>query len=144
MTAAALPSERGQALAWGMLLVLALAIYALGLGNPYIPTNGDEMVYSHIARLTAASGHWLPLVSELDNMRNTKPPLLFWQALLASDWGRHWSLAALRTPSLVYTVLLAAMVAATVHGFTHSLARAALAACVYLAFFPPFATAARS
>ena len=138
MTAAALPSERGQALAWGMLLVLALAIYALGLGNPYIPTNGDEMVYAHIARLTAASGHWLPLVSELDNMRNTKPPLLFWQALWASDWGRHWSLAALRTPSLVYTMLLAAMVAATVHGITRSLARAALAACVYLAFFSTF------
>jgi hypothetical protein len=99
-----------------MLLALAVAIYSLGLGNPYIPTNGDEMVYAHIARLTAASGHWLPLVSELDNMRNTKPPLLFWQALQAGDWGHHWSLAALRTPSLVYTLLLAAMVAATVHG----------------------------
>ena len=121
-----------------MLLALAVAIYSLGLGNPYIPTNGDEMVYAHIARLTAASGHWLPLVSELDNMRNTKPPLLFWQALQAGDWGHHWSLAALRTPSLVYTLLLAAMVAATVHGITRSVARAALAACVYLAFFSTF------
>ena len=128
----------GSTWGWALLLALAVAIYSLGLGNPYIPTNGDEMVYAHIARLTAASGHWLPLVSELDNMRNTKPPLLFWQALLAGDWGHHWSLAALRTPSLIYTLLLAAMVAATVHGITRSVARAALAACVYLAFFSTY------
>ena len=128
----------GPTWGWGLLLALAVAIYGLGLGNPYIPTNGDEMVYAHIARLTATAGHWLPLVSELDNMRNTKPPLLFWQALLAGDWGRHWSLAALRTPSLVYTGLLAAMVAATVQRITGSAGRAALAACVYLAFFSTF------
>ena len=128
----------GPTWGWGLLLALAVAIYGLGLGNPYIPTNGDEMVYAHIARLTAAAGHWLPLVSELDHMRNTKPPLLFWQALLAGDWGRHWSLAALRTPSLVYTGLLAALVAATVQRITGSAGRAALAACVYLAFFSTF------
>jgi hypothetical protein len=108
------------------------------LGGQYIPSNGDELVYSHIARLTAASQQWLPLVSELDHMRNTKPPLLFWQALLAGDWGRHWNLAALRTPSLVYTGLLAALVAATVQRITGSAGRAALAACVYLAFFSTF------
>ena len=128
----------GPTWGWGLLLALAVAIYGLGLGNPYIPTNGDEMVYAHIARLTAAAGHWLPLVSELDHMRNTKPPLLFWQALLAGDWGRHWNLAALRTPSLVYTGLLAALVAATVQRITGSAGRAALAACVYLAFFSTF------
>lgn len=128
----------GPTWGWGLLLALAVAIYSLGLGNPYIPTNGDEMVYAHIARLTAAAGHWLPLVSELDHMRNTKPPLLFWQALLAGDWGRHWNLAALRTPSLVYTGLLAALVAATVQRITGSAGRAALAACVYLAFFSTF------
>jgi 4-amino-4-deoxy-L-arabinose transferase-like glycosyltransferase len=140
MKAPALPNTQAlsPAWGWGLLLALAVAIYGLGLGNPYIPTNGDEMVYAHIARLTAAAGHWLPLVSELDHMRNTKPPLLFWQALLAGDWGRHWSLAALRTPSLVYTLLLAALVAATVQRITGSVARAALAACVYLAFFSTF------
>ena len=113
MKALALPNTQAlsPAWGWGLLLALAVAIYGLGLGNPYIPTNGDEMVYAHIARLTAAAGQWLPLVSELDHMRNTKPPLLFWQALLAGDWGRHWSLATLRTPSLAYTLLLAALVA---------------------------------
>ncbi|MFZ4625491.1 MAG: hypothetical protein ACOYNF_14805 [Rhodoferax sp.] len=74
---------------WGWLGLLALALgsYLLGLGGQYLPTNGDELVYTHIARLTAASGNWLPLVSELDQMRNTKPPLLFWQAMLAGDWA---------------------------------------------------------
>ena len=140
MKALALPNTQAlsPAWGWGLLLALAVAIYSLGLGNPYIPTNGDEMVYAHIARLTAAAGHWLPLGSELDLMRTTKPPLLFWQALLAGDWGRHWSLAALRTPSLVYTLLLAALVAATVQRITGSVARAALAACVFLAFFSTF------
>ena len=72
-------------LAWLALLIGAVAVYALGLGGQYIPTNGDEMVYTHIARLTAESGHWLPLVSDLDNMRNTKPPLLFW--LIQAGWA---------------------------------------------------------
>ena len=120
---------------WMALLMLAVAIYALGLGGQYNPTNGDELVYTHIARLTAASNHWLPLVSELDHMRNTKPPLLFWQAMVASDWGQHWTMAALRAPSLIYTLLIAAAVAWTAHQITRSTRTACLAACVYLAFF---------
>ena len=72
---------------WLALLGLAVTLYFFGLGSFYAPTNGDEMVYIHIARLTADSGHWLPLASDLDHMRNTKPPLLFWQALVAGDWA---------------------------------------------------------
>jgi 4-amino-4-deoxy-L-arabinose transferase-like glycosyltransferase len=121
--------------AWMALLVLAVLIYAAGLGGQYNPTNGDELVYTHIARLTAASNHWLPLVSDLDHMRNTKPPLLFWQAMVAGDWGNHWTMAALRTPSLIYTLLIAAAVAWTAHQITKSTRTACLAACVYLAFF---------
>ena len=122
-------------LAWVALLVLALLIYSLGLGGQYNPSNGDELVYTHIARLTAASGHWLPLVSDLDHMRNTKPPLLFWQAMVAGDWGRHWSLAALRLPSLLYTLLIAAAVAWTTRRISGSTRSACIAACLYLAFF---------
>jgi 4-amino-4-deoxy-L-arabinose transferase-like glycosyltransferase len=125
-------------LAWLALLLTAVAIYALGLDGQYIPSNGDELVYTHIARLTAASNHWLPLVSELDHMRNTKPPLLFWQAMLAGDWGRHWSMAALRTPSLLYTLLTTAAVLWSVRLITGNLRTACLAACVYLAFFCTF------
>lgn len=125
-------------LGWLLLLAFAVGMYALGLGGQYIPSNGDEMVYAHIARLTAASGHWLPLVSELDHMRNTKPPLLFWQAMVAGGWGQHWQLWALRTPSLIYTLLVTGAVAWTVHQITHNLRQACLAACVYLAFFSTF------
>jgi 4-amino-4-deoxy-L-arabinose transferase-like glycosyltransferase len=124
--------------AWLALLVLALLIYALGLGGQYNPSNGDELVYTHIARLTAASGHWLPLVSDLDHMRNTKPPLLFWQAMVAGDWGQHWNQAALRTPSLIYTLLITAALAWTVYQISHDLRSATIAACVYLAFFCTF------
>ena len=125
-------------LAWLLVLGLALCVYVAGLGGQYAPSNGDELVYTHIARLTAASNHWLPLVSELDHMRNTKPPLLFWQAMVAGDWGRNWSLAALRTPSVIYTFLLAGAVGWTVHLITRNVRSACIAACVYLAFFCTF------
>ena len=128
----------GAPLAWLALLVLALAVYFFGLGGQYIPSNGDELVYAHIARLTAASNQWLPLVSELDHMRNTKPPLLFWQAMVAGDWGRHWSLLALRLPSLFYTLLVAGAIGWSAQKMTRNLRTACLAACVYLAFFCTF------
>ncbi len=120
------------------MLLLTVGVYVLGLGGQYVPTNGDEMVYAHIARLTAASGHWLPLVSDLDHMRNTKPPLLFWQAMVAGDWGRNWNMAALRTPSVVYTLLLASAVGGTLYRMTGNVRQAVLAACIYLAFYCTF------
>ena len=120
------------------LLATAVAAYTLGLGGQYIPTNGDELVYAHIARLTAQAGHWLPLVSDLDHMRNTKPPLLFWQAMVAGGWGSAWSMFALRLPSLLYTLLITAAVAWSMWRITRDRNRALLAACLYLAFFSTF------
>ena len=120
-------------------LVLAVALlYLFGLGGAYAPTNGDEMVYIHIARLTAASGHWLPLVSELENMRNTKPPLLFWQAMIAGDWGENWSLLALRLPSMGYTFLTSAGIGLITLHMSGKVRTACLAVLVYLAFFSTF------
>ncbi|NBX22261.1 MAG: hypothetical protein EBR58_13230, partial [Betaproteobacteria bacterium] len=58
---------------WLLLVALVALLYLFGLGSSYAPTNGDEMVYIHIARMTAESGHWLPLQSELVGTRNTKP-----------------------------------------------------------------------
>ena len=75
------PSARTK-IAWLALVFVAAALYLFGLDSPYAPTNGDEMVYIHIARMTAESGHWLPLQSELLGTRNTKPPLLIWQAMV--------------------------------------------------------------
>jgi len=96
------------------------------------------MVYAHIARKTAESSHWLPLASELVDTRNTKPPLLFWQAMVAGDWGQHWSLTALRAPSLVYTLLIAAAIAWSVRGITRHTRDGLIAACVYLVFLSTF------
>ena len=123
---------------WFALLALAVSVYVYGLDGQYIPSNGDEMVYVHIARATAETGHWLPLASELPDTRNTKPPMLFWQAMVAGHWGQNWNLAALRTPSLIYTLLIAAAIVACVRRITRRWPDALLAASVYLAFFSTF------
>ena len=80
------PSTR---MMWLTVLVVAL-IYVWGIDNLYMPNNGDEMIYAHIARMTAATGQWLPLVSDYSNLRNTKPPVLFWQSMLVTGWGHYW------------------------------------------------------
>jgi hypothetical protein len=103
---------RARLAVFGAALLLSLA-YVLNLGSLYAPTNGDEMVYLHIARLTSESGHWLPLVSDLQTpngseMRNTKPPLLFWQAILAGSFS--WDLGVLRLPYVFQTLLTALLV----------------------------------
>ncbi|MBC7610902.1 MAG: glycosyl transferase [Polaromonas sp.] len=97
-------------LIWLALAVLVALGYVFGLAGDHIPRNGDELVYANIARLTAESGHWLPLRSAWDFMRNTKPPVLFWQAMVAGGWGDHWTLLNLRIPSLIYTWAVALMV----------------------------------
>ena len=122
---------------WIALVLFAASLYLLGLGSMYAPTNGDEMVYLHIARRTAESGQWLPLVSDLANMRNTKPPPLIWQAMVAGDWGQ-WNLAALRLPSVLYTFLTTATLALLVWRMDGRLRTACLAAVLYLAFFSTY------
>ncbi len=123
---------------WMALVFLAAALYLLGLGSAYAPTNGDEMVYIHIARMTAESGHWLPLQSEIVDTRNTKPPLLFWQAIGAGNWGHNWSLFALRLPSVAYTFATTALLAIFAHRISGQMRIACLAAALYLLFFSSF------
>ncbi len=134
-------------LRWVALSILVALGYLVGLGGDHIPRNGDELVYANIARLTAASGHWLPLQSAWDFMRNTKPPLLFWQAMVAGGWGEHWTLLNLRLPSLFYTWAIAAMVGAltwrtakaqAVDKAMHPVTLGAIAALVYLSFFTTY------
>jgi 4-amino-4-deoxy-L-arabinose transferase-like glycosyltransferase len=97
--------------AWyGAVSVLAIFTYFYGLDSLHVPKNGDEYVYTHITRLTAKSGRLLPLMSDLEKMRNTKPPLLFWQGIFSTQWGSNWTLWHLRYPSVVYTLLTALMV----------------------------------
>lgn len=125
---------------------LAVFVYFYGLDSPHIPKNGDEFVYAHITRLTADSGHLLPLQSQLHDMRNTKPPLLFWQGIASTQWGRAWTLWNLRYPSVIYTLLTALLVFLLVqrlarnHGETGDdpLETGFIAALTFLAFFTTY------
>ena len=124
--------------AWAAIALLALAAYLYGLDGRHIPKNGDESVYFHIARLTAASGHWLPLASELDNMRNTKPPMLFWQGIASTAGGEHWTRWNLRLPSVVYTFAAALLAGLLAHRLTGRRGPAWVAALSFLAFFSTY------
>ncbi len=138
MHTSSLSSERSATAFWLVLLLLGFAIYVQGLGGQYVPTNGDEMVYAHIARETTETGQWLPLASELENMRNTKPPLLIWQAMAAGGWGERWTLAALRTPSLLYLLLICGAMVLSLRAVTQRWQDGLIAACVFLAFLSTF------
>lgn len=119
-------------------LLLAVFVYFYGLDSQHIPRNGDEDVYVHITRLTAASGEWLPLRSELDAMRNTKPPLLFWQGIAATKWGANWDRWHLRMPSVLYTLLTAGLLLLLGKRLGGQFAVGATAALTYLAFFSTY------
>ncbi|MDP3700206.1 MAG: hypothetical protein Q8R72_04795 [Hylemonella sp.] len=138
MQASGPSSDNTPPLFWLALLLLAVCVYAFGLDGQYVPSNGDEMVYAHIARETAATGQWLPLASELVDTRNTKPPMLFWQAMVAGGWGEHWSMAALRVPSLVYLLLVSAAIVLCLRAITQRWREGLLAACLFLAFLSTF------
>jgi 4-amino-4-deoxy-L-arabinose transferase-like glycosyltransferase len=118
--------------------MLAAFVYFYGLGSPHIPKNGDESVYINMARLTGESGHWLPLISQYDSMRNTKPPLLFWQGIESTAHGTNWSLWNLRFPSVLYTLCTAFLVFLLARRFSGENARGCLAALIYLAFFSTY------
>lgn len=135
-------------LIWYVLAVLLAGFtYFYGLDSPHIPKNGDEFPYAHITRLTAQSGHLLPLQSELDNMRNTKPPLLFWQGIASTGWGGQWTWWHLRYPSVIYTLLTALLVfllgrklaqQQTVEGAASPTETGFVAALAFLAFFSSY------
>ncbi|HTZ46281.1 MAG TPA: phospholipid carrier-dependent glycosyltransferase [Verrucomicrobiae bacterium] len=130
-------SAKAGVLAWWYVVCLLLAVttYFCALDSQYIPKNGDEFEYMHITRLTAASGHLLPLVSQQADMRNTKPPLLFWQGIVSTGWGRSWNLFRLRYPSVVYTLLTALMAFLLARKWSGQWPVGVLAAVVYLSFF---------
>lgn len=120
-------------------LALALCTFLHGLGSLHIPSNGDELVYMQITHHTAASDRWLPLQSGMDAMRNTKPPILFWQGLITTNWGSQWSLTALRWPSIIWTFATALMCGLLAWRITSRNALSGiLAAMFYLAFFSTY------
>ena len=118
--------------------LLAAFTYLYGLDDFGIPTNGDEGVYIHIARITAGSGHWLPLASDVQRVRNTKPPLLFWQAIASTAGGTEWTLWRVRLPNALYTLATAALLLALLRRLTGQWHSAVLGAVVYLAFYDTY------
>jgi len=128
-------------------MALAIFTYFYGLDSQHIPKNGDEFVYAHITRITADSGHLLPLQSQLKEMRDTKPPLLFWQGIISTHWGQSWTLWNLRYPSVIYTLLTALLVfflasklaqEQTVDGNSTPTDTGFIAALTFLAFFSTY------
>jgi 4-amino-4-deoxy-L-arabinose transferase-like glycosyltransferase len=130
--------ERLRALLYGLAALLAAFVYFYGLDSQYIPKNGDEYPYEHITRLTAESGQLLPLRSQLDQMANTKPPLLFWQGIAATDWARDWDLWHLRFPSVIYTLLTALLVFLLARRLSGRAVTGFAALLAYLAFFSTY------
>lgn len=119
-------------------LLLAFVTYFYGLDSLHIPRNGDEYPYIHITRLTAASGNLLPLQSQMFHMRNTKPPLLFWQGIATTLWGKNWTLWNLRYPSVIYTILTAMLTLLMARRLSGRTETGVMAALAFLAFFSTF------
>jgi 4-amino-4-deoxy-L-arabinose transferase-like glycosyltransferase len=125
-------------LGYGLATLLAGFTYFFGLGSDHIPKNGDEFPYAHVTRITAASGHLLPLRSEIETLRNTKPPLLFWQGIASTSQGRNWELWRLRYPSVIYTLLTAGMVGLLGTRLSGRRETGFLALLIFLAFFSTY------
>jgi 4-amino-4-deoxy-L-arabinose transferase-like glycosyltransferase len=125
-------------LGYGLATLLAAFTYFYGLGSDHIPKNGDEFPYAHVTRITAGSGHLLPLRAEIESLRNTKPPLLFWQGIASTDWARNWELWRLRYPSVIYTLLTAGMVLLLASKLSGRRETGFLAILIFLAFFSTY------
>jgi len=119
-------------------LILAAFVYCAGLGSDHLATNGDELLYAQISKLTAASGQLLPLQSIDESVRNTKPPFLFWQGIFSTDWGDHWSLALLRLPNVLYTLLTAGLLILISWKRARSIQLGISAALLFLCFFSTY------
>jgi 4-amino-4-deoxy-L-arabinose transferase-like glycosyltransferase len=123
-----------------VLFTLALAVFAYlyGLDSRFAPKNGDEYPYMHIVRMTAETGNWLPLQSQMDGVKNTKPPLIFWQGIASTAWANDWSLLNLRWPSVLYTGITAFFLFLAVSRFSGSAQTGFLAGLVWLSFFASY------
>jgi 4-amino-4-deoxy-L-arabinose transferase-like glycosyltransferase len=137
MTTHAETHHRSLIIGWVGIL-FALLVYCTGLGSDHLATNGDELLYAQISKLTAQSGQLLPLQVAEERLRNTKPPLLFWQGILSTDWGSHWSLALLRAPNVLCTLLTAELLFLIGWKRTRSPALGITAALLFLCFFSTY------
>ena len=133
-----LQDSPARLIAYVLASALAMLTYFYALDSQYAPRNGDEDPYTHITRLTAESGAWLPLQSTLDGMRNTKPPLLFWQGIASTHGGKAWTLWNLRYPSVLYTLATALLVFALAAKLSQRMETGFIALLTFLAFFTTY------
>jgi len=122
---------------WPALVLLAAFAYLYSLGSLSIPNIGDEAPYFQITRLTAESGNWLPLKAA-EGLDNTKPPMLFWQGIVSTNWGRDWSTLRLRAPIVLFTFLTAFLVFSLARHISGSKETGYIAALVFLGFSSTF------
>lgn len=121
-----------------LILLLGVFTYLYALDSRFAPKNGDEYPYMHIVRMTATTGEWLPLQSEMEGLKNTKPPLIFWQGIASTHWADQWSLFNLRWPSVLYTGLTALCLFLAVRRFSGNAKTGLLASLVWLSFFATY------
>jgi 4-amino-4-deoxy-L-arabinose transferase-like glycosyltransferase len=127
-----LATEEPRAHWYGLAASLLAAVsYLYGLGAIDLPSIGDEPLYLQIARVTTASGHWLPLRAE-SGILNTKPPLLFWLGHLAGEGD--WALWRLRLPVVLLTFATAGLAGALAARLSRSAGTGWLAALLFLGF----------
>ena len=122
---------------WPATSLLAVFSYFYLLGGLYIPHIGDEAPYIEIVRLTAESGEWLPLATAPE-LENTKPPLLFWLGVVATDWGNVWSLFRLRLVIVLVTIVTAGIVFWLARRLSGDLEVAYVSALTFLGFYSTF------
>jgi 4-amino-4-deoxy-L-arabinose transferase-like glycosyltransferase len=127
---------RREAIFFAAAALLAAFTYLFNINDVGIPANGDENAYIHIARMTAASGHWLPLARDV--LPNTKPPMLFWQGVASTAGGVDWQLWRLRLPNTLYTLAIASLLVVLLRKLSGRWRDGALAAVIYLAFYSTY------
>ena len=118
---------------WILGPLLAVVAYFYGLDSIHIPGIGDEALYTQIARVTAASGRWLPLRWE-HGINDTKPPMLFWQAIVTTARGTHFNHWTLRGPIVLYSLAVALLAGLLAWRLSGRRATGLLAGMIYLGF----------
>jgi 4-amino-4-deoxy-L-arabinose transferase-like glycosyltransferase len=113
--------------------LVALTAYLYGLDSIHIPKIGDEPPYLQIARVTAESGRMLPLVWDR-GINNTKPPMLFWQGILTSGWGKYWNPWTLRGPIVLYSFAIALLIGLFTRKLSGDARTGLVAGLIYLGF----------
>lgn len=113
--------------------LLAITAYLYGLDSIHIPKIGDEPPYLQITRVTAESGKWLPLRWE-EGINNTKPPMLFWQGILTTRWGKYWNPWTLRGPIVLYSMVIALAVGLFTKRLSGDALAGLMAGLIYLGF----------